>query len=156
MYRNMWPFLKITYHKKEYKCIHNRFTPINEIVCMYVVNFFHPNYLDRSSISMNFPKNDSIPAFEGIVNFKKCKRYCLFLECKRNKAGPAALQWVKPVRKFNIFFRVPWSTLGMTEMMKLNGKGALGVSVDLGEGDITEGEDGFANISQVRDDNCML
>jgi len=36
----------------------------------------------------------------------------------------------------------------MTEMMKLNGKGALGVSVDLGEGDITEGEDGFANISQ--------
>lgn len=44
----------------------------------------------------------------------------------------------------------------MTEMMKLNGKGALGVSVDLGEGDITEGEDGFANISQVRDDNCML
>ena len=44
----------------------------------------------------------------------------------------------------------------MTEMMKLNGKGALGVSVDLGEGDITEGEDGFANISQVRDDNCRV
>ena len=44
MYKNILPLLKITYHKKEYKCIRNG------LVCqstkLFVVYFFNPKDLD--------------------------------------------------------------------------------------------------------------
>ena len=40
-------------------------TPINEKVSPL---FFDPKYLDLESLSKNFPKNDSFPAFQGIVS----------------------------------------------------------------------------------------
>ena len=88
MYENILPFLEITYHQKEYICIHNRLIP--QSTKLFVLCFLKSKYLDLYSLNKIFPKNDSIPVFEGLVS-KKMQTVSPLWECKGNKAGPAVL-----------------------------------------------------------------
>ena len=78
--KNILQFLKITYHKKEYKCIHNCL--VSQSTKLYVVYFLNPKYLDHSVTFMQGSPQVLLYIDAGLRGRAVFLMACSFVSCR--------------------------------------------------------------------------